>query len=138
MRAITAVLLAATCLGVAACSSGDGARTPAEDEARSYKAPDNTAMNQRDSTNATLTPLDQGESETDRAITQAVRQGINSNPSLSLNAKNVKIITVNSLVTLRGPVDSEEERTLIVRIAKDVGGVMNVDNQLEVAPPAAH
>ena len=96
---------------------------------------DNTKKNERDRDSNTLTPGDQGESQTDRNITQEVRRNIVGNDSLSMTAKNVKIITLNNVVTLRGPVHSPEERAEIARIAQGTSGVREVDNQLEVAQP---
>jgi len=94
---------------------------------------DNTKKNERDRHSATLTPGDQGENEVDRGITQKIRQEVVKADGLSMSAKNVKIITVDSVVTLRGPVKSEQERTSIVAIAQSTSGVKRVDNQLEVA-----
>ena len=51
---------------------------------------------------------------------------------MSVNAKNVKIITVDGRVTLRGPVNSAEEKRLLGVIASDIVQGQNVDNQLEV------
>ncbi len=96
-------------------------------------APDNTKVNERDQKTAALTPGDQGENEIDRTITQKIRQGVMKADALSITAKNVKIITANSVVTLRGPVKSEKERADIVAIAQGTDGVKRVDNQLEVA-----
>jgi osmotically-inducible protein OsmY len=94
---------------------------------------DNTEKNERDREPAALTPGDQGESEADRTVTQRVRQEVIKQDTLSTSAKNVKIITLNGVVTLRGPVKTAEERSDIARIAQSVGGVSRVDNQLEVA-----
>ena len=52
-----------------------------------------------------------------------------------MTAHNVKIITVNGVVTLRGPVKSEEERKKIAAMAEQVAGAGKVQNHLEVAPP---
>ena len=52
--------------------------------------------------------------------------------SLSMTAKNVKIITENGMVTLRGPVKSQAEKSKIAQLAKSAAGQMKVDNQLEV------
>jgi hyperosmotically inducible protein len=79
-----------------------------------------------------LTPLDQGESQADLDVTQKIRQAVVGNGSLSFNAKNVKIITRNGKVTLRGPVSSNEERNAVQAAAQKVAGAGNVDNQLEV------
>jgi osmotically-inducible protein OsmY len=96
-------------------------------------APDNSGRNVRDRNEATKTPGDQSENEADRTITQNIRKAITADDSLSTNAKNVKIITNDGTVTLRGPVKSEKERADIEAKAKQVAGVKNVDNQLEVA-----
>ncbi len=96
------------------------------------KAPDNTGVNVRDRDDATLTPGDQGTSESDREITRHVRKGVMAKEELSTTAKNVKIITQDGKVTLRGPVKSESEQKAIGEIAQGVAGVTSVDNQLEV------
>ena len=108
-------------------NQGNRASTP------SATAPDNTARNQRDRGDATKTAGDQAENEVDRTITQQVRQAITSDDTLSTDAKNVKIITNDGTVTLRGPVKSEQEKTKIEAKAKQVAGVKQVENQLEVA-----
>jgi osmotically-inducible protein OsmY len=93
---------------------------------------DNTGRNARDAEGNTLTPMDQGESEADRTITQQIRKSVVDNDSLSTNAKNVKIITQNGVVTLRGPVKSPEEKAAIANAAQKAAGVKRVDNQLEI------
>ncbi|WP_236644614.1 BON domain-containing protein [Sorangium cellulosum] len=95
-------------------------------------AADNTDKNDRDRDPAALTPGDQGENETDRTITQKIRQAVVANDTLSMNAKNVKIITNGQVVTLRGPVKSDKEKADIEAVAKGTPGVQRVDNQLEV------
>jgi osmotically-inducible protein OsmY len=52
--------------------------------------------------------------------------------SLSTTAHNVKIITVDGVVTLRGPVNNDQEKAKIADAAKKIAGVKQVDNQLEV------
>ncbi len=93
---------------------------------------DNTKRNARDADGATLTPLDQGESEADRTITQQIRKQVVSKDDFSTNAKNVKIITTDGVVTLRGPVKSPEEKQTIAGLAAKTAGVKRVDNQLEI------
>jgi len=94
---------------------------------------DNTGKNERDQDNAKPTPFDQSESEGDRAISQQIRQEVVKGDALSISGKNVKIITVDGVVTLRGPVESEREKADILALAKHVSGVKRIDNQLEVA-----
>ena len=60
-------------------------------------------------------------------------KAITSDDSVSTNGKNVKIITVDGVVTLRGPVKSEAEKTNIAAKAQQIAGVKNVENQLEIA-----
>ena len=94
---------------------------------------DNTAKNVRDRDDATLTPGDQGNSPTDREITQKIRKTLVSGSNdYSVTAKNVKIITVNGKVTLRGPVKTEAEKMGIVMLARNIAGEGNVEDQLEV------
>jgi hyperosmotically inducible protein len=93
--------------------------------------PDNSATNKRDD-GTTTTPIDQGKSETDLKATTAIRKAIMDDKAMSINAQNVKIITVNGTVTLRGPVDSLGEKDRIAELAKSAVGTNNVDNQLEV------
>jgi len=113
-------------------SEGTGSTKP-EVKAAEPAAADNTEKNERDRKASALTPGDQGESEADRTITQRIRQGVVGDDGLSTTATNVKIITVNGVVTLRGPVKNAEERSTIGAIAQRVAGVTRVDNQLEIA-----
>lgn len=93
--------------------------------------PDNTKKNERDRQGATVTPIDQGENKEDLAITKNIRRKVMKG-HLSMDAKNVKIITVGGVVTLRGPVKSESEKSTIASDAQSVAGVKQVDNQIEV------
>lgn len=96
---------------------------------------ENTERNVRDQGDVTLTPTDQHQDESDVNITANIRKAITDNESLSVNAHNIKIITQNGVVTLRGPVDSEAEKTTLHSIAHKTPGVTQVDNQLEVTTP---
>jgi len=93
---------------------------------------DNTHRNVRDRNDRTLTPLDQGNSKADVATTAQIRKEIIAGKNLSVNAQNVKIITKDGQITLRGPVNTAEEKSLIGEIANRSPHSGNVDNQLEV------
>jgi osmotically-inducible protein OsmY len=95
---------------------------------------DNTAENKRDRDDATLTPGDQGHSKADREMTAKIRRAIVKNKQLSTTAKNIKIITVEGKVTLRGPVKTAEERSTIDSIVQQASPSSS-DNQLEVEAP---
>ena len=112
-------------------SAGDPATTAAEAQ---YPA-DDTGRNARDSDGTTLTADKQSNSKSDAEITRQIRRAIVKDDSLSTNAHNVKIITNGGVVTLRGPVASVNEKTMVATMAAKIGGVGKVDNQLEVAKP---
>lgn len=113
------------------CSKNDVSRNDQPSQTATVAA-DNSGLNVRDR-DATKTSGDQSESEADRTITQNVRQAVVADDSVSTNGKNVKIITVDGTVTLRGPVKSEKEKTNIGAKAQQIAGVKRVDNQLEIA-----
>jgi hyperosmotically inducible periplasmic protein len=118
------LLLTVLSFSVIACDQFDQKKT---------QEPDNTGVNVRDRDMETTTPFDQSESKEDRTVTQKIRQAIMKDDSLSTDAKNIKIITINGVVTLRGPVASSQEKDTIARKVNGVSGVSRVDNQLEVA-----
>lgn len=92
---------------------------------------DDTRMNARDR-QATLTPISQGNSPAEIGITASIRRGVMRDQTLSFTAKNVKIITVGTKVTLRGTVHSDAERSTIEALARQTTGVTDVDDQLDV------
>jgi len=96
-------------------------------------APDNTGRNERDQGGATLTPADQSSNEADVELTRRIREAVVADESLSTNAHNIKIITINGMVTLRGPVGSDTERSKIVATAQQLAGKTKVNSQLEIA-----
>jgi hypothetical protein len=80
------------------------------------------------------TAFDQGNSDGDIAITQAIRSAVSRDDSLSMTARNVTIITRDSVVTLRGNVNTDAERATVERHASEVDGVERIDNLIVVAP----
>ena len=95
--------------------------------------PDNTGKNVRDRDDKTLTPGDQSSDKADVELTRRIREAVVGDNSLSTNAHNVKIITINGMVTLRGPVASAEEKAKIAATAQKLAGKKQVENHLEVA-----
>jgi osmotically-inducible protein OsmY len=96
------------------------------------KPADNSARNERDRSGETKTSGDQSNSPADIKITAAIRRAVMKDRSLTMTAKNVKIITAGGLVTLRGPVKSAQEKTKIDQLAKAAAPGAQIDNQLEV------
>jgi hyperosmotically inducible protein len=95
------------------------------------QAPDNTSQN-KDKTNPSAD--NQKMNPADREISQKIRKSIHQDSALSTYAHNIKIITQDGKVTLRGPVRSEEEKAKIQAKAVAVAGNDNVTNELEIAP----
>ncbi len=100
----------------------------------SAPAADNTTVNQRDRNTAQPTADQQTNNQSDREITRKIRQGIVKDKSLSTYAHNIKIITQNGMVTLKGPVRSEEEKKAIEAKATEIAGDNNVTSNLDVKP----
>ena len=94
---------------------------------------DNTKVNQRDRNDAEATADKQKENSTDRQLTQQIRKALVKDKSLSTYGHNVKIISQNGMVTLKGPVKSEEEKQAIEAKAAQIAGADKVTNELEVA-----
>jgi len=91
----------------------------------------NTSINKRDRDDKTLTPMDQMNNESDLKITQEIRQALMKG-EFSLDAKNIKVITRNGAVTLRGPVETAAELEKISVLVKAMPGIKSIDNQLQV------
>jgi osmotically-inducible protein OsmY len=124
-REAACLLLVGGVVGVTALAAQEpsGSQTP----------PDNTKMNQRDRDQAATTADQQSNEKTDREITQQVRKALINDKSLSAYAHNVKIVTQNGVVTVKGPVRSEEEKNAIEAKAAEVSG-KDVKSELSVAP----
>jgi len=97
--------------------------------------PDNTAVNKRDRDRSEPTADQQKSNVSDRDLTKRIRQSIMGDKSLSTYAHNVKVISQNGVVTLKGPVRSEEEKRAIESKAMDVvGSGGKVNNEMSVKP----
>ena len=94
--------------------------------------PDNTAVNVRDRNPDAMTADRQSNAKSDEELTAEIRRAVVKDDSLSMLAHNVKIVSANGSVILRGPVKTEEEKTAIASKAQAIAGADKVDNQLEV------
>ena len=120
MKRTLLVLACLSTVSIAAIASGDKTK------------PDNTATNERDRSGETKTSGDQSNSSADLKITQAIRQALMKDDELSMTAKNIKVITANGQVTLRGPVKTAQEKAKIDQIVKSAAGGAQIVDQLEV------
>ena len=105
-----------------------------EPNSQTPAASDNTKTNQRDRSANEPTADQQKDNRSDRDITQQIRQSIVKDKSLSTYGHNVKVITQNGQVTLKGPVKSEVEKKAIEAKAAEVAGENKVSSELNVKP----
>ncbi|HKV39419.1 MAG TPA: BON domain-containing protein [Blastocatellia bacterium] len=84
--------------------------------------PDNTKVNQRDRKSDAVTADQQKGNTTDRELTKQIRRSIMDDKSLSTYAHNIKVISQNGVVTLKGPVKSADEKRAVVAKAVAVTG----------------
>jgi hypothetical protein len=159
MRQTKTILLLVSCgLGIVGCQQKSG-ETPATDNNGSSSTvttttntpapnnmtstnnlaaspttqPNNTGINARDNNSGAVTAGMQGQNKSDVDITADIRRKV-MDAKMSVDAQNVKIISQNGHVTLRGPVNTQDEKDSIGRMAGDEVGAANVDNELEVKP----
>jgi hyperosmotically inducible periplasmic protein len=97
-------------------------------------APDNTKTNQGDANPGAVTADQQKMNTADRQTTKQIRSAIVKDKTLSTYSHNIKIITQDGKVTLKGPVRSDDEKSNIEAKAAAVAGAGNVTSQLTVAP----
>jgi osmotically-inducible protein OsmY len=95
--------------------------------------PDNTKVNKRDRNAGEVTADQQKVNATDQDLTKRIRQSIMSDKSLSTYAHNIKIISQNGTVTLKGPVKSDDEKKAVMAKAVAVAGSADkVTDQISV------
>jgi hyperosmotically inducible protein len=113
---------------------GSGAFALAQEPTNQPTAPDNTKVNERDRSQNEPTADQQKDNRSDRDITQQIRQSIMKDKSLSTYAHNIKIVTKDGQVTLKGPVRSEDEKKAIEAKAAEVARNGKVTSELNIKP----
>jgi hyperosmotically inducible protein len=98
--------------------------------------PDNTSSNVAAENFGNLSSVADGQMNDaqDLKTTQSIRRSLSADKGLSLDAHNVKIVTVRGHVTLNGVVRSDAEKASVAAKAVNVAGLDNVVNDLKVAP----
>jgi hypothetical protein len=118
--------------GVLACSLAFIGTAVAQDPAT---PPDNTKTNKRDRSPSATTADQQKNNVNDRELTQKIRKAVMADKSLSTYAHNVKIVSQNGTVTLKGPVRSEDEKKAIMAKAVEVAGSAGkVTDEMTIKP----
>ena len=113
---------------------GAGLVARSQDSTTAPPAADNTKTNERDRSASEPTADQQKDNRSDRDITQQIRQSIMKDKSLSTYAHNIKIVTQNGQVTLKGPVRSQDEKRAIEAKAAEVAGQDKVSSELDIKP----
>src|SRR5487761_1081220 len=122
------VCIAAVCAAV--CSLPCGSAFAQDQSQQTTTAPNDSAQNKHHG----YTADQQSNRKYDIALTSKIRKQVIADKSLSTSAHNAKIITRHGVVTLKGPVASQEEKQKIQQIAEQVvGSSENVNNQLTVS-----
>lgn len=116
-----------------ACLSTSPALLSAQDASGGQTSPDNSSVNKRDRNKDEPTADQQKENKADRETSRKIRRAIVADKSLSTYAHNIKVITENGTVTLKGPVRSDDEKRAIEAKAAEIAGSNNVHNELSVA-----
>jgi len=107
---------------------------PAPPADQSTTAPDNTGVNKRDRDPSEATADKQKETKEDRELAREIRKSLMADKILSTYAHNIKIIAQNGMVTLKGPVKSDQEKQAIETKASEIaGGADRINSQIEVA-----
>ncbi|HEX4381033.1 MAG TPA: BON domain-containing protein [Candidatus Acidoferrum sp.] len=126
-------LVLGTCLLLGSSLPATGIRTPTQDPQQ--PAADNTKNNKGDQSSGAMTADRQKMNPADRDLTKKIRTSLHGDSTLSTYAHNIKIISQDGKVTLKGPVRSDDEKSAIEAKATEIAGQGNVTNQLTVAPP---
>jgi len=123
-RVLTSALLLSFCAGSVYAQSTD-------DKAK----PDNTAVNKRDQNPGEVTADQQKMNAADRALTAKIRRAVIADKRLSTYAHNVKIISQDGTVTLKGPVRSDDEvKSIMAKAIEGTGSPDKIVNQMSVKP----
>jgi hyperosmotically inducible protein len=106
---------------------------PAPAQTTDPAQPDNTKTNKRDRNPGAVTADQQKMNSADRDLSKKIRQAIIADKSLSTYAHNVKIISQDGTVTLKGPVHSDAEKSTIeAKAAEIAGGADKVKSEISV------
>lgn len=121
LRVLT-IKTALTLAGLTMLLAGPGTLCAAAqaDNTKANKDPGSTADQQKENKN-------------DREITRQIRKAVVADKALSTYAHNIKIITTSGVVTLRGPVRTDDEKASIESKARGTAGVTEVKNELTIA-----
>lgn len=129
---LSALLVACVCIQQGAFAQQAQETQQEKLDKSQQTAPDNTSKNRRDKVCDNMTAERTSNCKGDVNITRELRKSIMATKGLSVNAQNVKIITKKGVVTLRGPVNNDNEKSVIDSLVKNCPAVQSYTDQLEV------
>lgn len=103
------------------------------ESATKREAADNTRANATDRNTDAKTPVDQSNDKDAIETTAGIRRAVLDDESLSTSAHNIKIVTDGDVVTLRGPVESADEKKRVEALAMKAATGKQVRNEISVA-----
>jgi osmotically-inducible protein OsmY len=128
-QTLSAMKFVKTILPILFCSMAFVAFGQASDAPKS----DNTAINKRDRSVGEATADQQKTNASDQRITRNIRRSLMADKSLSTYAHNIKIITQGGAVTLKGPVESDDEKkTVMAKAVAVTGSADKITDRLSV------
>jgi hyperosmotically inducible protein len=130
MTLLRTTILASAAVALCYCTINLNALPPAPRADMAQTAPDNSNQNK----NQNATADTQSNAQSDRLTTSKIRKAITADKTLSTYAHNIKIITLNGAVTLKGPVQSDEEKQKVVSMAANIVPADKVTDELTVKP----
>ena len=130
MTLLRTTILASAAVALCYRTSNLNALQPAPRAGMVQTAPDNSNQNK----NQNATADNQSNAQSDRITTAKIRKAITADKTLSTYAHNIKIITLNGAVTLKGPVKSDEEKQKVVSMAANIVPADKVTDELTVKP----
>jgi hyperosmotically inducible protein len=113
-------------------SMSPGVRADLSQDQQSPAQPDNTKKNLPTNHQDANRADQQSNSSSDVELTRKIRKALTQDKSLSTYAHNVKIITRDGVVELKGPVRSQSEKDAVEAKATDIAGASKVKNELTV------
>ena len=130
MKFLRTAILAAAAVALCCCPTNLNASQTLSQTGTAQTPPDNSKQNK----NQNPTADNQSNAQSDRMTTAKIRKAITADKTLSTYAHNVKIITLNGAVTLKGPVTSDEEKQKVGAMAANIESANKVTNELTVKP----
>ena len=114
-------------------------RSPAQSTETQSTSPDNTRMSRCSGPRDVIAyrlhcRSTERQTDPDRKITQQIRESLVKDKSLSTDGHNVKVVTQNGQVTLKGPVRSDDEKKTIEAKATEIAGENKVTSELNIKP----